>query len=171
MCSIYQLFYGVWMLTVLTACQYVFSSVSCALSFLSSLSLVTKCLYKINARQTFLCVVIYFFKKLNHSPPHPFIFCPHPPTPPPFPFPIAVQSDPPLAQSWPITPHRNQGVGWRRWQVSEGPLTRYRFDRHPSWSITRSWGVKVTGLLLLTWAGYYSRLQAPEKWLFSAAKD
>lgn len=127
--------------------------------------------YKINARQTFLCVVIYFFKKLNHSPPHPFIFCPHPPTPPPFPFPIAVQSDPPLAQSWPITPHRNQGVGWRRWQVSEGPLTRYRFDRHPSWSITRSWGVKVTGLLLLTWAGYYSRLQAPEKWLFSAAKD
>lgn len=54
-----------------------------------------------------------------------------------------VQSDPPLAQSWPITPHPNQGAGWRRWQALEGPLTRYRFEWQTSFRVSHKeleWG-------------------------------
>lgn len=96
-----------------------------------SLDKVTKCLTRLMtepfARLCLFVGVVYL--KWSHSPPHPSVLIPHPTPPfPPLPSPITVQSDPRLGQSWPITPHPNQGAGWRRWRASEGPLTRYRFE-------------------------------------------
>lgn len=75
----------------------------------------------------FVLVCFYFWSRTTHLriPLSPVLIPSHTP---PLPFLMAVQSDPPLAQSWSITPHPNQGAGWKRWQASEGPLTRYRFE-------------------------------------------
>lgn len=40
----------------------------------------------------------------------------------------AIQSDPPLAQAWPITAHPNQLGGWKKWLALEGPPMRYRLE-------------------------------------------
>lgn len=88
--------------------------------------------YKITGCETFaVCASLLLFfevEPLTSTSIYPLsssLICPHSPH---LPFPMAVQSDPPLAQFWPITPHPNQGAGWRRWPASEGPLTRYQCE-------------------------------------------
>lgn len=115
---------------VLKACQYVFSSVKachnhaaiyfCPVAFsvlflLTNYSSAYQMPYKMNGRDTFCClclfVVIFELEPLTSTSIYPLSSSLiYPPTPP-LPFLMAVQSDPPLAQSWPITPHPNQGAG------------------------------------------------------------
>lgn len=88
--------------------------------------------YKITGCETFaVCASLLLFfevEPLTSTSIYPLsssLICPHSPH---LPFLMTVQSDPPLAQSWPITPHPNQEAGWRRWPASEGPLTRYQCE-------------------------------------------
>lgn len=73
-----------------------------------------------------LVITVYFWIRSTHL----FSLTPSPhlhPYPPPL-FPPTFQSDPHLAQAWPITVHLNQGAGWKRWPASEGQPMRYRFE-------------------------------------------
>lgn len=97
----------------------------------------------INGSEMFLhlCLFVVFWSRTTHL--HSIYLLSSSLNPPPLPLPLlscmAVQSDSPLAQCWPITPHPNQGAGWRRWPVLEGPLTRYQFESwRPSRSMKRS---------------------------------
>lgn len=87
------------------------AAVFCLVAFcvfpLSSLSVVTECLTRSRVKKL-LRLVLYFRKRTTHL--HlPLFSLLYPDVAPPLP--MAVQSDPPLAQSWLITPHPNQGEG------------------------------------------------------------
>lgn len=129
--------------------------------------------YTITGSESFLLfalVCCYFFEVEPLTSTSLFLPPPHSTSTPPLPFLMAVQSDPPLAQSWPITPHPNQGAGWRRWRASGGPLTRYRSEWQIPVTVYHKEGDrKDTGLLpLASWSssGFSPRLQAPRKWRF-----
>lgn len=123
--------------SVLKSMQILVSLCACVSMLLLTLSLFTKCLTRsVTMKNVAVCVSLLLFLKQNHSPPHPFILCPHPHSSH-LPLLMAAQPDPPLAKSRHITPHPNQGAGWRRWPVSAGPLTRYQSERQTSFTVCR----------------------------------
>ena len=142
--------------SVLKACHCVFTSVKACpatllFTVLFSLSVSWPNALTIIGRQMFSFLCFCLFLKSNHSPAPPFLLL-HSPLPPPFPLLLSwlSDSDSPLAQSWPITPHPNQGAGWRRLPASEGPLMRYRFEWQTPCMVYH-YGGKGTRLLPLSW--------------------
>lgn len=170
---------------VLTACQYVFSSVEACLSMLLITSvgfsvhvfsyplsvdtsrLMRSMLYKCFAVCAFFVMFEVPLTSTSIYPLSSSLICSLLPSPPlPVRCPIRSTSRPVLANHTTSKPgggvKKVTGVGGTTYEISV-------------WVTDVPRGVggggRVTGLLPLTWAGYYSRWQATEKRLFSPATD